>query len=183
MQFRNIVITGGAGFIGSNLAIYFRTDFENVRIFALDNLRRRGSELNLARLKDHGIEFFHGDIRCPEDLDGLPEFDLLVDCSAEPSVQAGINGSPLDEPYIKDQPNYSLGPQKIPENNYFVLGDNRNNSNDSHNGWTVPRENIIGKSWLSIWPPRQWGLVTNYPLQEQLTSSTDKQLAGNHVSP
>ena len=97
--------------------------------------------------------------------------------------QVYINGSPLDEPYIKDQPNYSLGPQKIPENNYFVLGDNRNNSNDSHNGWTVPRENIIGKSWLSIWPPRQWGLVTNYPLQEQLTSSTDKQLAGNHVSP
>ena len=93
-----------------------------------------------------------------------------------------VNGSPLDEPYIKDQPSYNLAPQKIPENNYFVLGDNRNNSNDSHNGWTVPRENIIGKAWLLIWPPPEWGLVTNYPLQEQLTSFTDKQVAGTHVS-
>ena len=94
-----------------------------------------------------------------------------------------INGYQLDEPYIKDLPKYTLSRQKIPEDNYFVLGDNRNNSNDSHNGWTVPRENIIGKVWLSIWPPREWGLVTNYPLQEQLTSSTDKQVAGTYVSP
>ena len=93
-----------------------------------------------------------------------------------------VNGSPLDEPYIKDQPSYNLAPQKIPENNYFVLGDNRNNSNDSHNGWTVPHENIIGKAWLLIWPPREWGTVTNYPLQEQLTSPTDKQVAETHVS-
>jgi len=93
-----------------------------------------------------------------------------------------VNGSPLDEPYIKDQPSYTLKPQKIPENEYFVLGDNRNNSNDSHNGWTVPRQNIIGKAWLSIWPPSQWGLVTSYPLKEQLSSSTPKQVAGAYVS-
>ena len=93
-----------------------------------------------------------------------------------------VNGSPIDEPYIKDQPSYSLHPQTIPENSYFVLGDNRNNSNDSHNGWTVPRQNIIGKAWLSIWPPRQWGLVTSYSLVEQLTSSADKQAAGAYVS-
>jgi len=93
-----------------------------------------------------------------------------------------VNGSPIDEPYIKDQPSYSLHPQTIPENSYFVLGDNRNNSNDSHNGWTVPRQNIIGKAWLSIWPPRQWGLVTSYSLAEQLTSSADKQVAGAYVS-
>jgi signal peptidase I len=93
-----------------------------------------------------------------------------------------INGSPLDEPYIKAQPKYNIESQKIPDNNYFVLGDNRNNSNDSHNGWTVPREDIVGKAWLSIWPPRDWGLVTNYPLQEQLASSTDKQVAEANVS-
>jgi len=69
-----------------------------------------------------------------------------------------VNGSPLDEPYIKDEPSYTLGLEEIPENSYFVLGDNRNNSNDSHNGWTVPRQNIVGKAWLSIWPPSQWGL-------------------------
>ncbi len=85
-----------------------------------------------------------------------------------------VNDSPLDEPYIKDQPSYSLYPKTVPENNYFVLGDNRNNSNDSHNGWTVPRQNIVGKVWLLIWPPGQWGLVVNYPLAEQL--ATPKQV-------
>ena len=88
-----------------------------------------------------------------------------------------VNGSPLNEPYIKDQPSYTLHPKEVPENDYFVLGDNRNNSNDSHNGWTVPRQNIIGKAWLSIWPPRQWGVVTSYELAEQLTNSSPKQTA------
>lgn len=93
-----------------------------------------------------------------------------------------VNGSPLDESYIKAQPSYSLPSQKIPENEYFVLGDNRNNSNDSHKGWTVPRQNIIGKAWLSIWPPGQWGLVTTYSLQEQLTNATSTQAAGAYAS-
>lgn len=94
-----------------------------------------------------------------------------------------VNGSPLDESeYIKEQPKYKLSATKIPQNEYFVLGDNRNNSNDSHNGWTVPRQNIIGKAWLSIWPPDRWGLVTNYSLQEQLVSSMNKQLPSSGVA-
>ena len=82
-----------------------------------------------------------------------------------------VNGSKLDEPYIKELPKYVLARRKIPENNYFVLGDNRNNANDSHNGWTVPRQNIVGKAWLSVWPPDKWGLIAHYPLQEQLAIS------------
>jgi len=85
-----------------------------------------------------------------------------------------VNGLKLDEPYIKEPPAYNLQQKKIPENEYFVLGDNRNNANDSHNGWTVPRQNIIGKAWLSIWPPGEWGLVPNYSLNEQLESSESK---------
>jgi signal peptidase I len=75
-----------------------------------------------------------------------------------------VNGTKLDEPYIKEPPAYTLGKEIIPENEYFVLGDNRNNANDSHNGWTVPRQNIIGKAWLTFWPPGEWGLVRHYPL-------------------
>lgn len=82
-----------------------------------------------------------------------------------------INGTELNEPYVKDPPNYTFAPIKVPENKYFVLGDNRNNSNDSHSGWMVPRQNIIGKVWLSIWPPDEWELAPNYPLKEQLTGS------------
>ena len=87
-----ILITGGAGFVGSNLALLFaRTPGSAVTAF--DNLHRRGSELALPRLREGGVSFVHGDIRNPEDLDNLPAADLLIECSAEPSVHAGYDGS------------------------------------------------------------------------------------------
>jgi signal peptidase I len=81
-----------------------------------------------------------------------------------------VNDSKLDEPYIKSSPRYSTKPKTIPANSYFVLGDNRNNSNDSHNGWVVPSQKIVGKVWLLIWPPNEWGIVPEYSLAEQLVS-------------
>lgn len=72
-----------------------------------------------------------------------------------------------EQDYIKAPPGYTFKKYKVRQGNYFVLGDNRNNSNDSHNNWTVPRKNIVGKAWLSLWPPVNWGIVNNYPLQEQ----------------
>ncbi len=89
-----MLITGGAGFVGSNLALAFRRESSTAQITVIDNLKRRGSELNLPRLKQANIAFVHGDIRCPEDLQGLPDFELLIDCSAEPSVHAGALESP-----------------------------------------------------------------------------------------
>ena len=78
-----------------------------------------------------------------------------------------INGTALEEPYIAEAPNYNMGARKIPEGEYFVLGDNRNNSNDSHTGWTLPQENIIGNAWISIWPVEEWGLVPNHYFTEE----------------
>lgn len=92
--FRRILITGGAGFVGANLCVFLKRAFAGVHVVAFDNLKRRGSELNLARLKSHGIEFIHGDVRSPEDLAELPAFDLLIDCAAEPSVHAGVADGP-----------------------------------------------------------------------------------------
>jgi CDP-paratose 2-epimerase len=94
MNFKKILITGAAGFVGSNLAVKIRQCFPGIEIYAVDNLKRRGSELNLARLQKLDISFIHGDIRCKEDIDEWPGFDLLIDCSAEPSVHAGIDNSP-----------------------------------------------------------------------------------------
>ena len=65
---RRILVTGGAGFVGSALALRARTAWPDAEVTALDNLRRRGSELNLARLRDAGVAFVHGDIRHPADL-------------------------------------------------------------------------------------------------------------------
>jgi CDP-paratose 2-epimerase len=89
-----ILITGGAGFIGSNIAIALKRDLPDLRVCVFDNLRRRGSELALDRLRAHAVEFVHGDVRCPADLDDVGRFDLLLECSAEPSVHAGYNSSP-----------------------------------------------------------------------------------------
>jgi len=89
-----ILITGGAGFVGSNLAIEFKKNNNDLQIVALDNLKRRGSELNISRLKANGIEFTHGDIRNKEDFEAVGKTDIIIECSAEPSVMAGYNSSP-----------------------------------------------------------------------------------------
>jgi CDP-paratose 2-epimerase len=89
-----ILITGGAGFVGSTLAIGLRTHLSGARIIAFDNLRRRGSEINLRRLQEAGVEFVHGDVRSVEDLDAVGAADVVLDCSAEPSVLAGYTTSP-----------------------------------------------------------------------------------------
>jgi CDP-paratose 2-epimerase len=90
----DILVTGGCGFVGSNLALLFKAHRANARVVALDNLRRRGSELALSRLRAGGVEFHHGDIRNAADLEEVGPFDVLLECSAEPSVHAGYGGSP-----------------------------------------------------------------------------------------
>ena len=90
----NILVTGGAGFAGSNLALLLKEHYPNTVVTALDNLKRRGSELNLPRLKAGGVNFIHGDIRSRDDLFAVKDVDLILECSAEPSVLAGLDGSP-----------------------------------------------------------------------------------------
>lgn len=80
--------------MGSYLGLGLKRERSDARVVAFDNLKRRGSELNLPRLRAGGVEFVHGDIRNPEDLDGLGPVDLILECSAEPSVLAGYGGSP-----------------------------------------------------------------------------------------
>lgn len=94
LPYKKILITGGAGFVGSHLAILFKKCLPFASVIALDNLYRRGSELSLKRLKKEGVEFLHGDIRCPEDLSSVGNFDLMIECSAEPSVKAGYDQDP-----------------------------------------------------------------------------------------
>lgn len=80
--------------MGSNLAMGLRGWREGLQVVALDNLKRRGSEFNLPRLRAAGVDFIHGDIRNPEDLEAAGHVDLILECSAEPSVLAGYGGAP-----------------------------------------------------------------------------------------
>ena len=89
-----VLVTGGAGFIGGSVAISLAERHPDWEITAFDNLRRRGAELNLPRLRDAGIRFVHGDVRVLDDLGSASPIDALVECSAEPSALAGVNGSP-----------------------------------------------------------------------------------------
>ena len=93
MSSTRILVTGGAGFVGSNLAIQLREQSSGSTVVAMDNLYRRGSELTLPRLNAHGVRFHYGDVRDPASFPNGP-FDLVVECSAEPSAMAGVAGSP-----------------------------------------------------------------------------------------
>jgi len=89
---------------------------------------------------------------------GLPGDRVLIK-----NGEVFINGQQLDEPYIRFSAGYSYPidgtPLVVPEGQYFVLGDNRSNSRDSHLGWFVPAENLIGRAWLTYWPPANWGVM------------------------
>lgn len=90
---KRVLITGGAGFVGSSLTKIFLKNHSDYQITVLDNLKRRGSEINLPVFNELGVEFVHGDIRNRSDFDELKnDYDLFIEASAEPSVHSGIDG-------------------------------------------------------------------------------------------
>jgi signal peptidase I len=86
---------------------------------------------------------------------GLPGDTVRID-----DGRVYINGQQLDEPYITHRATYDLETKRVPSDSYFVLGDNRPNSSDSHLGWFVPADTIIGRAWVSYWPPSLWGVLS-----------------------
>ncbi|MCJ8347553.1 NAD-dependent epimerase/dehydratase family protein [bacterium] len=92
MKYQRILITGGCGFVGSSIALHLKKHFPQTEIICLDNFIRKGSELQVPRLKSMDIQVVEGDVRFYDHLNDI-EADLLIDCSAEPSVSAGLDGS------------------------------------------------------------------------------------------
>lgn len=159
-----------------NKAIYFRVDMDRVHQF-LPFIPGGDNEKHLFRPPQRGdVVVF----RFPLD----PSRDFIKRVIGVPGdtvevrdATVFINGAPLEEDYIKDPPNYTYGPKTVPEGAYFVLGDNRRNSYDSH-AWCagrdtqqicdfVPEEYIIGQAWLTYWPLGALGLVDNRDINPQ----------------
>ncbi|HZP56812.1 MAG TPA: signal peptidase I [Dehalococcoidia bacterium] len=145
-----------------NKAIYYRVDTHRIHTFLPFIPDSNGEKRHLFRAPRRGDVIV---FRFPLD----PSRDFIKRVIGVPGdtveVRDGrvfINGNPLKEDYIYQTPDYSYGPKTVPEGQYFVLGDNRRNSYDSH-AWQsncsqqqtcdfVPEENIIGQAWLRYWP-------------------------------
>ena len=89
---------------------------------------------------------------------GLPGDEVIVQ-----DGKVTVNGETLVEPYIADSPAYSLK-QTVPEGTLFVLGDNRNNSSDSHNWGPLPMKLVVGKAVFIYWPPQNMTVVEHAPV-------------------
>jgi signal peptidase I len=158
-----------------NKAIYFRLDMDkihNVLPFVpgdgdderhLFRAPQRGDVIVFRFHLDESRDFIKRVIGVPGDTVEVRDGTVFV------------NGSPLQEDYILAAPNYTYGPKLVPAAHYWVLGDNRRNSFDSH-AWSsgcqeqelcdfVPEENIIGQAWFSYWPWEDLGLINNKDIE------------------
>ncbi|MEI6523516.1 MAG: NAD-dependent epimerase/dehydratase family protein [Bacteroidota bacterium] len=91
-----ILITGAAGFVGCKIVEYLRSSDKSVELFGIDNLSRKGSESHIGQLEKLGCTFFKGDISIQSDIMALPKVNWVIDCAAEPSVLAGLDGGSLN---------------------------------------------------------------------------------------
>lgn len=143
------------------LVFYFLIDsfFPRVRVenISMKPTLQPGELLLVNKLSYRLGEPHHGDVivfhypgNPSEDyikrLIGLPGDQIRVDGGL-----VYINDQPMDEPYISAPPAYK-GAWQVPEDSFFVLGDNRNQSSDSHSWGFVPRDNIVGKALIIYWP-------------------------------
>ena len=82
-----ILITGGCGFVGSNLAIFLKSKNKNFVIDSLDNICRNSSKINLKRLQKYNIKNYNFDISKKKEIEKLKKYDLVIDCCAEAAVE------------------------------------------------------------------------------------------------
>jgi signal peptidase I len=128
---------------------------------------QEGQFLIVNRLAYRTGEIQRGDIVVFE-YPAAPQRDLIKRVIGLPGQQleivrgqVWINGQPIEEPYVSEPGIYSQTAMTIPADHIFVMGDNRNNSNDSRRWGSLPTQSIVGKAIFCYWPPSRWGPVAN----------------------
>lgn len=115
-------------------------------------------EYKLGQIQRGDIVVFHYPLNPREDyikrVIGLPGDTVTIS-----NTRVMVNNQTLTEPYISAPPQYS-GSWEVPEGKVFVLGDNRNQSSDSHSWGFVPHDNIVGKALVVYWPLEEFKLLT-----------------------
>lgn len=96
-----VLLTGIAGFAGKYLCESLLEAKSGLEVIGLDNLSRPGSENNINGLLENRVKFFRADVRCHSDIDGLPKVDWVIDCSANPSILAGLDGKSTSRQLIE----------------------------------------------------------------------------------
>lgn len=137
--------------MGSSICLQLKEKYPNYDFTAFDNLKRSGSEVNLADLKKAGVHFVHGDIRCKEDLDKLKGFDTVIEASAEPSVLAGLDSDPT-----------------------YVINNNLSGAINCFNLCLKQKANLIFLSTSRVYPINRIELA-NYVESETRFSFSDQQ--------
>lgn len=90
---------------------------------------------------------------------GLPGETVMIDQDGS----VFVDGQRIVEPYLSTE-SYGnrIGTWEVPKDSYFVVGDNRNHSSDSRSWGMLAQKYIVGKAWISYWPPQNWGVIPHY---------------------
>jgi len=170
------VVVGVALFIVFNLTLQYSV----VQMSSMEPNLHEGQRLLVSKVAYKFGEPQRGDIIIfpPPNIDS--EYDYIkriIGLPGETVRMTGgvvyINNVPLEEPYITNRGNGNMNSIKVPDGEYFVLGDNRTNSSDSRAFGTVPGDTITGKAWLTIWPIEDWGQAPNYELPQHIVAILD----------
>ena len=156
------------------VVLYFGINALSARVrvdgFSMNPTLQDGEYVLVSKVSYRLGEPQHGDIIVFEFPGGQPAQDLIKRIIGLPGdvievrqKMVYVNGQPLEEPYIAAAPNYS-GTWQVPEGFLFVLGDNRNDSSDSHSWGMLPIANVIGKAILIYWPPPDWNMINHFEL-------------------
>jgi signal peptidase I len=114
---------------------------------------------------------------------GLPG-DTVQCC--DPLGRVEVNGVALNEPYVYQDDHHVFGPVKVPAGKLWLMGDHRSESDDSRYVGPVPEKDVIGRAFVTIWPPSRWRLlspVTYHGVPAAAAGATPMVLAAAIVAP